>query len=97
LSGRRRVDSSTLGRRDACERRGVDLTPKASTRVLRNGWRDLDGITVAKNCVALLITVLILALLAVVALAILTDRFETSRKSGFAATQTPIAELRLTR
>ena len=57
----------------------------------------MNGITVAKRCVAFLITVLVLALLAVVALAILTDRFETSRKFEFTAAQTPIAELRLTR
>lgn len=68
-----------------------------TTSSLRNRGREADGITVAKSCVAFLITVLLLALLAVVALAILTDQFETSRKSGFTAAQTPIAELRLTR
>lgn len=55
----------------------------------------MDGITVAKSCVAFLITILALALLAVAALTILTDRFEASRKSGFTSAQTPIAELLL--
>lgn len=98
MSGRRHVDSSTRRQADTCARRDAELTPKTSnTGLLRNGWRDVDGITVAKNCVAFLIAVLVLALLAVVALAILTDQFETFRKSGFTAAQTPIAELRLTR
>jgi flagellar biogenesis protein FliO len=51
----------------------------------------MDGITVAKSCVAFLVSVLVLALLVVAVLAILTDRFETSRKSKFTAAQTPIA------
>ena len=98
MSGRRHVDSPTRRQRDTSTRRGVDLTPKTSnTGLLRNGWRDVDGITVAKNCVAFLIAVLVFALLAVTALAILTDMLDASRKSGFAASQTPIAELWLTR
>jgi hypothetical protein len=42
----------------------------------------VDGITVAKGCVAFLITVLVLALLTVAALAILTDRLDASRRFG---------------
>jgi hypothetical protein len=83
LSGRRHVDSPTPGQRDTCERRGVDLTPKANNiRLLRNGWRKADGITVAKICVAFLITVLVVVLLAVVALDILTDGLGASRRFG---------------
>jgi hypothetical protein len=40
----------------------------------------MDGITVAKSCVAFLVSVLVLALLAVTALAILTNRLDESRK-----------------
>jgi hypothetical protein len=83
LSGRRHVDSTTRGQGDTCERRGVDLTPKASnTHLLRNRWRGVDGITVAKTCVAFLIAVLVLALLTVAALDILTDGLGASRRFG---------------
>lgn len=98
MSARRHVDSPTRGHGDTSKRRGFDLTPNAGTRrSLRNRGREVDGITIAKSCVAFLITVLVLALLAVTALAILTDMLDASRKSGFAASQTPIAELWLTR
>lgn len=67
--------------------------PNASKpRMSLDGWRDLDGITVAKRCVAFLIAVLVAALLAVAALAILTNVLEASGKSGRTASDLPVTE-----
>ena len=53
-----------------------------------DGWRDLDGVTVAKRCVAFLITVLVLALLAVTALAVATTTLEGAGTFGHSLPKT---------
>ena len=53
-----------------CRYSGVCPVPKTgNSRLMRNRWRDADGIAVAKTCLIFLVAVPIIALLFVVVLA----------------------------